>query len=77
MDYTELRDAVQARLDVVADHGLRDRDAAQHLEKLIAAAQQLDALVANLPRDCDPQLRHYLEKQSYLKAVDWFKTQQI
>jgi predicted component of type VI protein secretion system len=66
-----LRDAVAARLAVVADHDLRASDPAAHLEKLRQAAARLDALVAGLPGDCDPMLRHYLERQSYVKAVAW------
>ena len=33
----------------------------------------LDALVVALPADCDPQLRHFLERQSYAKALDWLQ----
>jgi hypothetical protein len=66
-----LRDAVAARLAVVADHDFRDADPAAHLEHLKLAASRLDALAANLPKDCDPMLRHYLERQSYVKAVAW------
>ena len=73
MDIVPLRDAVRTRLDVVADHALRDSDPAAHLEKLKHAAARLDALVAGLPSDCDPMLRHYLERQSYLKALAWLE----
>jgi hypothetical protein len=68
-----LHAAVKARLDIVADHAFRDRDAAAHLEALKSAAAQLDALVANLPPDTDPTLRHYLERQSYTKALAWLE----
>jgi hypothetical protein len=70
-ELTALRDAVAARLAVVADHELRAADPAAHLEKLKQAAGRLDALAANLPKDCDPMLRHYVERQSYVKAVAW------
>ncbi len=65
--------AVGERLDLVADHAWRDRDPAGHLEGLKAAAGRLDMLVANLPADADPMLRHYLERQSYTKARDWLE----
>lgn len=68
---TAIRDAVAARLAVVADHELRNADPAGHLEKLKQAAGRLDELASNLPKDCDPMLRHYLERQSYVKAVAW------
>ena len=69
--YQNLRVAVQTRLDIVADHAFRDRDSAAHLEALKSAAANLDALLASLPSDTDPTLRHYLERQSYTKALAW------
>lgn len=71
MDLDRLYEAVQERLAVVADHALRDRYPAAHLQKLRQAAERLDQLVAELPKNCDPMLRHYLERQSYVKARDW------
>jgi hypothetical protein len=71
--YQNLRVAVQTRLDIVADHAFRDRDSAAHLEALKSAAANLDALLANLPSDTDPTLRHYLERQSYTKALAWLQ----
>ena len=76
MKLAELHMAVKDRLDVVADHALRDRDPAAHLEKLIAAAGRLDELVGQLPPDADPKLRHYLERQSYVKALAWLEENQ-
>lgn len=70
-DLVALRDAVEARLAIVADHGLRDADPAAHLHQLKQAAFHLDGLVKNLPPGCDPNLRHYLERQSFLKALSW------
>jgi hypothetical protein len=71
MDLAALRDALADRLAVIADHALRDRDPAAHLEKLQAAAARLDAEMARLPADADRMLRHYLERQSYTKALEW------
>jgi hypothetical protein len=71
MMLSELREAVQERLAIVADRDLCARDPAAHLEKLKAAAGRLDRLVADLPKDTDPELRHYLERQSYVKALAW------
>jgi hypothetical protein len=71
--HKSLHTAVKARLDIVADHAFRDRDAAAHLEALKAAAARLDALVSSLPANTDPTLRHYLERQSYTKALAWLE----
>ena len=71
--HRSLHAAVKARLDIVADHAFRDRDAAAHLEALKAAAGRLDALIGSLPANTDPTLRHYLERQSYTKALAWLE----
>ena len=71
--HKNLLTAVQTRLDIVADHGFRDRDPQAHLAALKTAAATLDAEVANLPPSADPMLRHYLERQSYTKAADWLR----
>jgi hypothetical protein len=71
--HKNLKEAVQARLDMVADHAFRDRDAAAHLKALQSAGSHLDSLVAQLPPDTDPTLRHYLERQSYTKALAWLQ----
>lgn len=70
----ELHAAVKSRLDIVADHSFRDRDPAAHLAALKSAAARLDSLVAGLPPGTDPALRHYLERQSYTKALAWLES---
>jgi hypothetical protein len=72
--YSELRDALRERLSVIADHELRDRDPQAHLQRLKSAASRLDAAIADVPPECDRELRHYLERQSYLKALAWLDT---
>ncbi|HEY5705510.1 MAG TPA: hypothetical protein VIS96_08060 [Terrimicrobiaceae bacterium] len=73
--FSELRDALRERLRVVADHELRDSDPQEHLRQLKSAAATLDAAIAQLPAQCDPDLRHYLARQSYLKALTWLEGQ--
>jgi hypothetical protein len=76
MNLSDLHAAVKERLDVVADHTLRDRDPSAHLQKLMDAAGHLDQLVSQLPVGTDPMLRHYLERQSYVKALAWLDEHQ-
>jgi hypothetical protein len=73
----ELRDALQIRLEVVADRAFYERDPVAHLEKLRAASESLDRLARELPADTDPTLRHYLDRQSYVKALDWLNAQPV
>lgn len=74
MNITALHAAVKRRLDVVADHALRDRDPAAHLAALKEAASALDEQIRTLPANADPTLRHYLERQSYTKALAWLES---
>jgi hypothetical protein len=75
-EFVELRAALEERLSALADHELRARDPEAHLKGLKSAASRLDAAIAQLPHRCDPQLRHFLERQSYLKALAWLDTPQ-
>jgi len=70
-DRTELADALRERLRVVADRALYERDPAAHLEQLKAASGRLDAVAARLAGRLDPRLAHFLERGSYVKAIDW------
>ena len=72
-EFVELREALQERLGVIADHELRARDPRAHLERLKAAASRLDAAIARVRPNCDPQLRHFLDRQSYVKALAWLE----
>ena len=69
--HQKLHAAVKSRLDLVADHAYRDRDPAAHLAALKSAAAMLDAEMTDLSAEIDPTLRHYLERQSYTKALAW------
>jgi hypothetical protein len=69
--WKSLRDLIQERLDAVADRTHYERDPQSHLERLKSISVQLDSAVQELPADADPQLRHYLDRQSYLKAIAW------
>ncbi len=66
-----LRDLIQGRLDAVADRAHYERDPEEHLNRLKSISEQLDRAAQDLPADIDPQLRHYLDRQSYLKAIAW------
>jgi hypothetical protein len=72
-EFVQLREALQERLGVIADQELRARDPRAHLERLKAAASRLDAAIARVRPNCDPQLRHFLDRQSYVKALDWLE----
>lgn len=70
-----LRDALRHRLSVVGDRAFYERDPAGHLEALKAASAEVERLARELGVAADPQLRHFLERQSYVKALDFLDAQ--
>lgn len=73
VDFAGLRDALRHRLEVVGDRELYAADPVGHLAKLAAASGEVDRRAAELPADVDPTLRHYLDRQSYVKAIEWLE----
>ena len=69
--YSELADALRERLAVIADREFYQRDPAAHLEKLKAVSERITQLGAALPRPLPGDFAHYLQRQSYQKALDW------
>jgi len=70
-----LEEALRKRLGIVADHPFRDRDPAAHLEALKSAHRELEAQRALLPADTDARLPHFLERQSYEKALAFLENE--
>jgi hypothetical protein len=64
-----LAEALRERIAIIADEESRRRPE-QHLERLRAVSQRIDALAASLPQPVDPRLAHYLERRSYDKALE-------
>lgn len=60
---------LQKRESVIADHALRERNAAAHLDAL----KEVSIAISNWPAqhsDClDPKLSHYLSNASFAKAL--------
>lgn len=67
--FQKLSDALRERVVVIANHELRERDPAAHLEQLKAVSEQIARLQDQLPPETDPQLRHFLKGCSYQKAL--------
>jgi hypothetical protein len=61
--------ALRERLQIIGDAESR-RDSEQHLQRLKAISDRIDALAATLPQPVDPRLAHYLERRSYDKALE-------
>ena len=70
---TELANALQERLAIIADEQSR-RDPKRHTERLRAVSERIERLEKTLPAQIDPQLRHFLQRRSYSKALDLLET---
>jgi len=65
---TRLAAALRERLALVGDTNSR-RDPVAHLAKLQAVSEKIVDLEKELPPSADPQLRHFLARCSYEKAL--------
>ena len=77
MFYADLAAALEERLAIIADQALRTRQPELQIQKLQAASARIDALKAQLPADADPILRHYLDRLSLSKALEFIRERHL
>ncbi|HEY4281975.1 MAG TPA: hypothetical protein VGM62_02850 [Chthoniobacterales bacterium] len=70
---TALTAALRERLAIIADEESR-RDPAKHMTRLQAVSEKIQELQMELPPTVDPRLKHYLERRSYDKALEWLES---
>lgn len=70
---SDLTEALSDRLSIIGDETSR-RDPVAHTERLRLASERLERIEQQLPRETDPQLRHFLQRRSYSKALDYIKS---
>jgi len=66
---TDLAAALRERLTIIGDEESR-RDTDLHTERLRAVSEKIEALEQRLPPKIDPELRHFLQRRSYSKALE-------
>jgi hypothetical protein len=66
---TELAAALRERLTIISDEESR-RDPDRHLERLREVSEKIERLEQALPPKIDPELRHFLQRRSYSKALE-------
>jgi hypothetical protein len=69
----KLAAALKRRLEVIGDRALRDSDPAGQLAELRKVSERITELQERLPATVHPQLRHYFERCSYDKALEWIE----
>lgn len=75
-DFSHLRHLLQHRLDLIADHAFRDRDAAAHLAALQKVSEDLTAEHGKLRGSLPGRLNHFLTQASYSKALEYLSNPQ-
>jgi hypothetical protein len=68
----DLAQALRERLAVIRDEQNR-RDEAKHIARLRAVSEKIDKLQEDLPHPVDPRLKHYLDRKSYDKALEYLE----
>ncbi|HZE12612.1 MAG TPA: hypothetical protein VE086_02550 [Chthoniobacterales bacterium] len=66
---TELTLALRERLAIISDEQSR-RDPEAHTKRLREVSEKIEGLEQSLPPQIDPQLRHFLQRRSYTKALE-------
>ena len=71
-EFGELASALRERLTIIADEESR-QDADRHMARLQDVSQRIEALEQRLSPSLDPQLRHFLQRRSYTKALEYLE----
>jgi hypothetical protein len=66
---SELTQLLRRRVEIIADHAWRDRDAAEHLAALQTISEAISTWAAEHRTSVDARMRHYLANASYQKAL--------
>jgi hypothetical protein len=70
----DLAQALRERLAVIRDEQSR-RDEAKHIERLRTVSEKIDRLQESLTSSLDVRLKHYLDRKSYDKALEYLEAQ--
>ncbi|HEX8678650.1 MAG TPA: hypothetical protein VF683_01715 [Chthoniobacterales bacterium] len=68
----QLAAALRERLTIVADEASR-RNAEAHMRRLQQVSERIEEIAGQLPATVHPQLRHYLQRRSYSKALEFIE----
>jgi hypothetical protein len=68
----DLAQALRDRLAVIRDEESR-LDEANHIARLRAVSEKIDRLQQSLPSSIDARLKHYLDRKSYDKALEFLE----
>ena len=69
---SDLAEALRERLAIIHDQDSR-RDEAKHIARLREVSEKIDKLQETLPQPINPRLKHFLERKSYDKALEYLE----
>jgi len=69
---TDLAQALRERLSVIRNEESRS-DHVKHINRLRAVSEKIDRLQESLPPSTDARLKHYLDRKSYDKALEYLE----
>jgi hypothetical protein len=68
-----LAEALRERRRLIADREFYARDPEDHLRQLADVSARIVEFSSALPDRADPELRHFLQRCSYDKALAWLE----
>jgi hypothetical protein len=68
----DLAEALRERLAIIRDEESR-RNPDTHMAQLRAVSEEIDRLQESLPPSSDARLKHYLDRKSYDKALEYLE----
>jgi hypothetical protein len=69
----DLAAALRERLVIISDEESRS-DPDRHTARLREVSEKIERLEQSLPPKIDPQLRHFLQRRSYTKALEMLES---
>jgi hypothetical protein len=69
----DLAQALRERVAVIRDEESR-RDETKHIDRLRAVSEKIDRLQESLTSSIDARLKHYLDRKSYDKALEYLES---
>ena len=73
-EFATLHRLLQRRLEIIADHDLRDRDPTAHLNSLREVSESIAAEHQRLRPQLPARLNHFLTQSSLTKALEYLET---
>ena len=71
--FADLAQALRERLALIRNEESR-RDHEKHIGRLRAVSEKIDRLQESIPLSIDPRLKHYLDRKSYDKALEYLES---